>query len=429
MEFDVHISKDEVANLEDLLKHYFLQRSSSNPSIKKDRQLQNKVIKTQSGLMLDFFKNTKDICQSEIFNEIKQLYENYSVYLDSDGPEFFEGLKTNFPSRIFELVIAHLSDQSGYTLKKTKPNLLEKKGQHKAKPDLWIDDFFIECRSNNSSFLDDWDKSLPYFDKYVEIIKYILAIRASKNYEHPCVPIAQVWDGLSKQEIGWMAGKLDLSPNKIDLVLNTLNEWVLLNHHIRCYFEHLIPKELQTKLNEINIKRTDSRKIDNSFISKRIVESLIDKLQQNYFKENYGIIALSTAFLIPGLQLSVTETHALLDYFKKYYENIVIEVISKKKAKEKQIITKGLRNLIGIILDTNWYNWFSPTLQKHGLAHFSNSQQNNFFYLMYDEKNLNYHKIIPFKKTIQYHQSLNFTPKILDELSKHEQLDAAEEAL
>ncbi|HCX3377242.1 TPA: hypothetical protein OZL97_001266, partial [Legionella pneumophila] len=322
------IPKDTIKNLEDSLKSYFFKRSKNLVPIKTSKELQNQLINIQSHSMLSFFQETKDPCQSEIFCYIQSLYDKFGCYLDSNENEFQEGLKGNFQSRVFELIIANLINQSGYELK-DNTSVAYKKGKKSAAPDLWTDSFFIECKTNNSSFLHDWDKLLPDFDKYFYIVKQIHKRRNIAQYEHPCASLAQIWPYFSSEEIeniAWVLG------HPVTNLYETIGNWILLNHHIRCYFEHVIPDVLKQQLNEINIKRTDSRKIDYKFISRRIIESILEKIQKKYFQDNRGIIAISVSFIIQGLQLSERETKNLIEYFCKNYSNVFLEIINNKNS-------------------------------------------------------------------------------------------------
>lgn len=400
------ISKDTIRNLEDSLKSYFLNRSKNLLSIKTSKELQNQLIIIQSHLMISFFQETKDSCQSEIFDNIQSLYDNFGCYLDSNEKEFQEGLEGNFQSRVFELIIANLISQSGFELVKNA-SIVHKKGKKSATPDLWSDGFFIECKTNNSSLIHDWDNLLPYFDKYFDVVKQILVKRNTSQYEHPCISLAQIWYVFSGEEIESMALRLGSPIANLD---KTISEWILLNHHVRCYFEHLIPNELKQQLNEINIKRTDSRKIDYQFISRRIIDSIVEKIQKKYFQDSRGILAISVSFIIQGLQLSEQETKNLVEYFCTNYFNILLDIINNKNSDNKQLILRGLNNLVAFILDTNWYNWFPSILKKHAHINLSSPYQNDFLYLLFDPRYSESHEVnlARFVNTIQYRLPMDF---------------------
>ncbi|HBD9270698.1 TPA: hypothetical protein KLD22_003167, partial [Legionella pneumophila] len=153
---------------------------------------------------------------------------------------------------------------------------------------------------------------------------------------------------------------------------------------------------------------------DYKFISRRIIESILEKIQKKYFQDNRGIIAISVSFIIQGLQLSERETKNLIEYFCKNYSNVFLEIINNKNSEDKQDILKGLNNLVALILDTNWYNWFPSILKEYAQINLA-LHQNNFLYFLFDSKYLESHDInlTRFIKTIQYHLPMNFMPSNL----------------
>ncbi len=381
------------------LKEYFLRRSQP-----RDKKLQNKIIKVQSHRTLQFFEETTDPLYSEISNEIEVLSKNYNCFLDSDQDQFDNGLKTNLPSRVFELIIADLIMRSGYSL--------EKRTRKNGMPDLSANVFFIECTSVNSSFFCDWDKQLPCFDEYYRIIQCLREKRRCNPDEPPGILINQVLGELPRDEIKKMADELQCSTENVQ---QNIMDWISLNQHISCYYREFIPTELQLKLSEININILGTRKIDYLFISKRVVKCIVDKVQKNYFQKDQGMLAISISFTTPGLQLSVKETDYLIKHLNENYEKYCLELIGKMAEAEQVAVLKGLGNLIAIILDTNWYNWFPSILEKHNRLYYSDLKQNNSFYLLYSNELSSSDKL---KKTIHSCQEFDFTSGALKQLLK-----------
>ncbi len=414
------IKKQEGSLKDDLLAFYNI-----------SNKIQNRIITLENYRALQFFSETEESFQKEIFEEINSLYEQFISYLDSDETEFLNGLKTNLPSRVFELVVADLTTRSGYELmdRAKKPQSMEtadvvKKGVTPSKPDLWTKNFFVECTSINASFMADWCNLLPKFDSYWTVAKDILQKRTSKKYydEPILISIDQIWPLLRKQDIEAIALRLQLdSALPSNIIRKILENWIVLNRHIKCWHAHLVPQKLLDRLSEININGLASiSPHDYPFISKRIVKALTDKLQNKYFQEGHGIIAISTSVITQGLPLSEVETQNLVGYFCSNYEGLLLEAIGQQESEKQQAIFNGLNNLVAIILDTNWYNWFSSILKKHGQAQFATPQQNNFFYLLYDDKHVDHHKLIKFRETIHYHEAINLNPDILLKLLKCE---------
>lgn len=406
LDFCIKSLLDELNKKDKSLKEYFLSRQQNNKTQLEPKELSQKLGEIESLRMLNYFSESHQGHPKDIYDEIIELKNKYTNYLDSSDQEFDNGLKSNFASRVFELIITKLIDESGFNLI-TNPNQARSRKNIAHYPDIYFDDSFIECRLNNSSFLYDWDKLLPDFDKYEAVLEQVLKTRSLQDYEHPCSSIAEIWHSLDNKQIENWGDKLGCQPSEVH---DKLNDWVLLNHHIRCYWNSFIPVATQNRLDRLNIKRTSSRNIDYEFLGKRVIQSLFDKVSKGYFQSTKkGYVAISTTFLIPGLQLSENETVKLVDFLSKNYHKLYYEVMFSDTKYDQNKIETGIGNLMGVLLDTNWYNWFSTILKKHGLSHFNHPDQQNFYCLLYNQANINKNHLIKLQKTIQHHIRFNFT--------------------
>ncbi|MFO8742149.1 hypothetical protein SC610_09315 [Legionella pneumophila serogroup 1] len=423
LDFCIKSLLDELNKKDKSLKEYFLSRQQNNKTQLEPKELSQKIVEIESLRMLYYFSKSHQGHPKDIYDEIIELKNKYTNYLDSSDQEFDNGLKSSFTNRVFELIIAKLINESGFKLI-TNPNQAHSRKNKDHCPDIYFDDFFIECRLNNSNFLYDWDKLLPDFDKYEAVLEQVLKKRSLQDYEHPCNSIAQIWHLLDKQIENW-GDKLGCQPSDVH---DKLNDWVLLNHHIRCYWNSFIPEETQNRLDRLNIKRTSSRNIDNEFIGKRVIQSLFDKVCKGYFQSTKkGYVAISTTFLIPGLQLSEKETAILVDFLSNNYQKLCYEVMSSNTKYDQNKIVMGIGNLMGVVLDTNWYNWFPTTLKKHGLSHFSHPDQQNFYCLLYNQSNINQSHLIKLQTTIQNHIQFNFTIELGCKFPKDHSIDKSKE--
>lgn len=405
LDFCIESILDEINEKEKGFEQYFLARNQNSIVQLKQKELSQKIVNIESLRMLHHFMESQGDRSKDIYDELIRLKAKYMSYLDSSEQEFNKGLKLNFVSRVFELIIAKLIDNSGFKLI-TNPNQIKNRKNKNDCPDLYFDESFIECRLNNSSFIYDWDRLLPKFDNYCSVLHQILKIRNIQGYEYPCITIAQTWPLITKAQLENFAETLDCSLIEVH---DKLNNWVLLNHHIRCYWDNFVPEETQSKLEQLNIKRTSSRAIDYDFLGKRVILSLFEKLSKSYFQgTRKGYVAISTTFLIPGLHLSESETIRLISYLSDNYIKLCSEVMSDDSKYDRNKVVTGVGNLLGVVLDTNWYNWFPDILKEHCQSHFNTPEQQNFYYLLYSQTNICQSHLDKFNTMMQYHVSFNF---------------------
>lgn len=413
-ELSKKISESQIKEKEDSFKNNILKDKEITSSV------QNKIILIESLATIRFFLTTDNHYQNEIFDTISFWFEEYSIYLDSNENEFIEGCLTNFSSRIFELFIANLITKEKLQIP-TSNNNPRKKKRPDDKYDFLTEDFFIECTSVNTSFITDWCNLLPKFDIYYKFFKEISKGKNSLlNY---------LIENIHPDELSNISKQLEIEETlSREEKIKIFKKWLFLNSFVKHYHPKLIPDNYFKKISKLNNSEYhENSPKDYIFISKRIIKKLIEKIQKKYFQQQPGILAISVAFVVQGLQLSLNETEELVVCFVDNYQKFLTEELNKCSAENQQKISKGLNNLIAIILDTNWYNWFFSVLKKYEVLTIKNQEQKNFLYLLRGDK-LSEEWLLHFKKNIHYHQDLNLNPINLEDNSLSI-LEKKEEAL